>query len=80
MRRGASGVMVFSIRALAPCSGQPWRSATIPKIVRMQVLRAVATRSVGEKRSPLPWLSVGASVSSSQPEGPWLEWQRRAPS
>ena len=29
----------------------------------MQVPRAVATRSVGEKDSPLPLLSVGASVA-----------------
>jgi hypothetical protein len=51
----------------------------MPMIVSMQVLRAVATRSVGEKRSPLPWLSVGASVSSSVPEGWWLERQRSSP-
>jgi hypothetical protein len=32
-------------------------------VVSMQLASAVAMRSVGEKRSPFPWLSVGASVS-----------------
>jgi hypothetical protein len=31
-------------------------------VVLMHVARAVATRSVGEKVSPLPLLSLGASV------------------
>jgi len=37
--------------------------ALIPIIVNMQVPKAVATKSVGENLSPLPWLSTGASVS-----------------
>ena len=78
--RGRAGVMFFSTRAVQPSRAHPWRLATIPMIVRMQVLRDVATRSVGEKRSPLPWLSMGASVSRRVPEGPWLAWQRSCPS
>ena len=39
-----------------------------PHIVRMQVFSAVAMRSVGEKRSPFPWLSRGASVSRIEPD------------
>ena len=34
----------------------------------MQDAKAVATKSVGEKASPLPLLSVGASVIISFPE------------
>jgi len=44
--------------------------AVIPMIVAIQVANAVATRSVGEKDSPFPSLSTGASVSSLAPEGP----------
>ena len=71
--------MTFSTRAVHPLRSQSCRSATIPMIVRMQVLSAVATRSVGEKRSPWPWLSVGASVSRAEPDGPWIEAQRSWP-
>ena len=49
-------------------------------IVIMQAPRAVATRSVGEKLSPRPWLSTGASVTSVVPEGPWVARQRSPPS
>jgi hypothetical protein len=31
-------------------------------MVIMQLAKAVATKSVGEKASPLPWLSMGASI------------------
>ena len=68
MRRTPELVMVFSTRASLPSMAKPWRSAVMPMIVRMQVARAVATRSVGEKASPRPWLSSGASVSSSAAE------------
>jgi len=30
--------------------------------VNMQLPSEVAAKSVGEKRAPLPWLSIGASV------------------
>ena len=38
-------------------------SPATPKIVSMHDANEVATRSVGENFSPLPWLSTGASVS-----------------
>ena len=69
--------MTFSVSAVMPTSLMPRRSATIPMIVIMQAPKAVATRSVGEKLSPLPWLSSGASVTSEPPDGPWTAWQRR---
>ena len=43
--------------------------AAIPIIVAMHAARAVATRSVGEKDSPFPSLSTGASVDSFAPDG-----------
>ena len=52
----------------------------MPMMVNMQEPQAVATRSVGEKVSPLPWLSTGASVAASDPEGPWTDLQRSFPS
>jgi len=48
-------------------------------VVTMQVASAVATRSVGEKRSPFPWLSTGASVSMVLPERRCLAVVRRSP-
>ena len=41
----------------------------MPITVSMQVPSAVASRSVGEKLSPFPSLSFGASVSSTAPDG-----------
>jgi len=41
----------------------PISLALIPIIVTMHLPKDVAIRSVGENLSPLPWLSVGASVS-----------------
>ena len=41
-----------------------------PTVVLMHVARAVATRSVGENASPLPLLSVGASVEILDWDGP----------
>ena len=43
--------------------------AVIPIVVIMQVTVAAARRSVGEKESPLPSLSTGASVCTTSPEG-----------
>ena len=45
-----------------PRRSTPRSSALIPIVVLMHVARAVATRSVGENASPLPLLSLGASV------------------
>jgi len=41
-------------------------------VVNMQAARDVPMRSVGEKRAPLPWLSVGASVSKLEPDCKWV--------
>src|SRR5436853_293525 len=57
----------------------PSSSAFIPMVVLMQVPSAVATKSVGENASPLPLLSVGASVASFACEGPWVASQWRSP-
>ncbi len=36
----------------------------------MQEASAAATRSVGENELPSPWLSAGAAVRRTTPEGP----------
>ena len=56
------------------------RFATKPMIVAMQVPKAVATRSVGEKEAPLPPLSTGASVIKVFLDGPWIAVHRSPPS
>ena len=61
-RRGASFDISFSTDTVIPRRSIPSSCALIPMVVVMQVPRAVATRSVGENASPLPLLSVGASV------------------
>ena len=48
-------------------------------VVLMQVARAVATRSVGEKASPLPLLSLGASVEIFACDGPCVASQCKSP-
>jgi hypothetical protein len=45
----------------------------------MQEASEVAVRSVGENDSPLPWLSTGASVCRTVPEGPCVALTRRSP-
>jgi hypothetical protein len=49
-------------------------------VVSMQLARAVPTRSVGQNRSPFPWLSVGASVSKADEDFRWVATVRRLPS
>ena len=78
--RGISALISFIVSMVIPSSLMEWRLAEIPMIVAMQVANAVATRSVGEKDSPLPSLSTGASVESVAPEGPWEAEQRSWPS
>ena len=80
IRRGVSVLISLPMVTVVPFRSIPWRSAAIPMTVIMQFATAVATRSVGEKLSPLPWLSTGASVMRVTPEGPWVELQRRPPS
>ena len=67
---GVSVLISFVISMVIPSSLTEWRLAEIPMIVAIQVAKAVATRSVGEKDSPFPSLSTGASVERVAPEGP----------
>ena len=61
MRRGLAAMCLVML-ACAPSMSMPRSRAPMPITVRAQLASAVATRSVGEKASPLPWLSTGASV------------------
>jgi len=80
IRRVGACAISFTVSARIPASSTPCRAATIPITVIMHVPSAVATRSVGENASPLPWLSTGASVSTVAPEGPCSARQRSPPS
>ena len=68
--RGVSTLISFVVSIVIPSRLIECLLAPIPIIVAMQAARAVATKSVGEKDSPFPSLSTGASVSSLAPEGP----------
>jgi len=68
--RGVSVLISFVVSIVIPSRLIECLLAAIPIIVAIQAARAVATKSVGEKDSPLPSLSTGASVSSLAPEGP----------
>ena len=68
--RGESVLISFVISIVMPSRVIECLLAAIPIIVAIQAARAVATKSVGEKDSPFPSLSTGASVSSLAPEGP----------
>ena len=70
IRRGVSALISFVVSIVIPSKVMECLLAAIPIIVAMQVAKAVATRSVGEKDWPFPSLSTGASVSSLAPEGP----------
>jgi hypothetical protein len=48
-------------------------------VVKMQLANAEPTRSVGEKNSPRPILSLGASVCIFEPEGSCVKVQRKPP-
>ena len=73
---GVSVLISFVVSMVIPSSLTEWRLAEIPMIVPIQVAKAVATRSVGEKDSPFPSLSTGASVENVAPDGPWVAEQR----
>ena len=75
IRRGASFDISFFTCTVIPRRSTPRASALIPIVVVMQVPSAVATRSVGEKLSPFPRLSVGASVEICECDGPWVASQ-----
>src|SRR6266446_2551394 len=79
MRRGASFDISFCTDTVIPRKSTPSSCALIPMVVLMQVARAVATRSVGENASPLPLLSVGASVAIFVFDGPCTASQCKSP-
>src|SRR6266853_4520246 len=79
MRRGASFDISFCTDTVIPLKSTPSSCALIPIVVLMQVARAVATRSVGENASPLPLLSVGASVAIFAFDGPCAASQCKSP-
>src|SRR6185295_4529873 len=79
MRRGGSFDISLETETVIPRRSTPSSSALIPIVVLMQVPSAVATRSVGEKASPFPLLSVGASVAIFEVEGPCVASQWRSP-
>src|SRR6266516_4416493 len=79
IRRGASFDISFCTDTVIPRRSIPSSCALIPMVVVMQVPRAVATRSVGENSSPLPLLSVGASVESLDCDGPCVALQCKSP-
>ena len=54
IRLGPSAVMTFSTLAVAPEISRFSVRAMIPIVVRTQLPKAVATKSVGEKLSPRP--------------------------
>src|SRR5438874_12642638 len=79
IRLGASFDISFCTDTVIPRRSTPRSSALIPIVVLMHVARAVATRSVGEKASPLPLLSLGASVEIFAFEGPCVASQCKSP-
>src|SRR5213592_4795724 len=79
IRRGASFDISFWTETLIPRRSTPSSCALIPMVVLIQVASAVATRSVGENASPLPLLSVGASVEIFDCDGPCVASQCKLP-
>ena len=57
-----SATIILVTSTLAPSMAIDIDSALMPIVVIMQAPRPVAIKSVGENLSPLPLLSVGASV------------------
>lgn len=78
--RGVSALISFVVSTVIPSNDSECLLAAIPIIVAIHVASAVATKSVGEKDSPFPSLSTGASVPSFAPEGPWTAEQCNCPS
>lgn len=71
IRRGFSAISLLTL-ALMPFSSIPSFSALIAITVMAHAASPEATRSVGEKLSPRPLLSFGASVSRTERDGPWV--------
>jgi hypothetical protein len=53
--------------------------AAMPMMVSIQLASEVASRSVGEKWVPSPWLSFGASVSRVAPDCMCIACVRNCP-
>ena len=60
--------MIFVILQVLPSIENKCSRAAIPIMVKMQLPSAEATISVGEKFSPFPLLSTGASVIITLPD------------
>jgi hypothetical protein len=54
-------------------------SALMPIVVMMHEAKETQSKSVGLNLSPLPWLSVGASVSMFEPLCRWVEMHLKCP-
>ena len=67
MRRGFA-LISFVTSAHRPFNSNLCSCAYIPMIVIIHAAVAEHIKSVGEKDSPFPWLSVGASVATCAPE------------
>ena len=78
-RASSATNVVFSNSAVAPSIFISIISALMPIIVSIQDASAVATKSVGEKASPFPLLSIGASVIILFPDLIWIASVLRAP-
>ena len=65
--------IVFLTVAIVSLISIPFFSTAIAIIVKIQLAKAEHTISVGEKASPRPWLSFGASVFITDPESKWVE-------
>ncbi len=72
--------MDFQTFALISIGSSPMSRALIPMMVMTQLQRAELTKSVGEKASPFPWLSMGASVMTSEFDRVCVMRVRRFPS
>ncbi len=80
IRRGRSADISFVTSQRTPGMSKPSLVfAAIAIIVTMHAANEAAVRSVGENASPRPWLSFGASVSTTFPDGPWVSSQLSSP-
>ncbi len=77
-RRGSEAIILV-IFIEVPSTLNPWVRAAIPTTVMAQTPKEVASRSVGEKASPLPWLSIGASVIKVCPDLTCVASVRKSP-
>ena len=62
MRRGSAYIILVTFAEVPSIGVIVSFRAVMPMIVSMQLASDVAVRSVGEKASPFPLLSFGASV------------------